>query len=571
MAKGDDALARKKNKSLRKKQQKDTSSSAVSARVASIIAAKKRRLSGKRRQCQGMCFSLPTLEDPFNDKLGKPDFPKKDVKSKKTLSSKRQDRKALKGNSAASDEEALGDSDGNLGLHKRRRLSKKHENTKNHLEKDAGKLRHQPHAFGNFDRPSKFLLLCLNAIESALRLEGLYGKEEDKPLFVDPWGVEFLKCFSGGKDILDTGGSSCTIEQIAWIVSIAADSFARKEKEGVSFTSPFLLFLVSSQEKAMQSGGTRDRRLKRKPNLFLLIIPPKLHQVRTVCKPLKSLGVHTVSLHPGASLEHQINGLKSCEPEFLVSTPERLLELVSAKAINISDVSFLVVDGLESLCKAGSVDALSSIRQAISGSSSVMVFNSHNSVHALQKILPGPVSRLSLDQSIHHQSVCIAQNINVCPYTPEKLVKGIQLLHGSCNQSSSVLYIVRKDKFHNFVKVLKLSGFFVSTGSDSDVTDMKHSLNSNGKKKPTVSVIHTDEIGTTDLSSYEIIVLPTFVLSIDKYIQILTKMARHTAHGVLHSFLTQEDAILAGPLIEILEKCGQPVPEPLKVLYLSSP
>ncbi|CAN1140191.1 ATP-dependent RNA helicase DBP3 [Linum perenne] len=531
MAKGDDALARKKNKSLRKKQQKDTSSSAVSARVASIIAAKKRRLSGKRRQCQGMCFSLPTLEDPFNDKLGKPDFPKKDVKSKKTLSSKRQDRKALKGNSAASDEEALGDSDGNLGLHKRRRLSKKHENTKNHLEKDAGKLRHQPHAFGNFDRPSKFLLLCLNAIESALRLEGLYGKEEDKPLFVDPWGVEFLKCFSGGKDILDTGGSSCTIEQIAWIVSIAADSFARKEKEGVSFTSPFLLFLVSSQEKAMQFKWSGS---------FLT-------------KPLL------------------LCSLKSCEPEFLVSTPERLLELVSAKAINISDVSFLVVDGLESLCKAGSVDALSSIRQAISGSSSVMVFNSHNSVHALQKILPGPVSRLSLDQSIHHQSVCIAQNINVCPYTPEKLVKGIQLLHGSCNQSSSVLYIVRKDKFHNFVKVLKLSGFFVSTGSDSDVTDMKHSLNSNGKKKPTVSVIHTDEIGTTDLSSYEIIVLPTFVLSIDKYIQILTKMARHTAHGVLHSFLTQEDAILAGPLIEILEKCGQPVPEPLKVLYLSSP
>ncbi|CAN0900576.1 hypothetical protein LINGRAHAP2_LOCUS20918 [Linum grandiflorum] len=314
MAKGDDALARKKNKSRRKKQQKDTSSSAVSARVASIIAAKKRRLSGKRRKCQGMCFSLPTLEDPCNDTLGKTRFPKKDVKSKKTLSSKRQDRKASKGDTAASNAESIGNNEGNLGLHKGRGLSK-HRNTATHLDNNAGKDSQQLHAFGNLDRPSKFLFLCLNAIESALRLEGLYGKEEDKPIFVDPWGVEFLKCYSGGKDILDTGGSSCTIEQIAWIVSIAADSFDRKEK-GVSFTSPSLLFLVPSQEKAMQ--------------------------VRTVCKPLKSLGVHTVSLHPGASLEHQINGLKSCEPEFLVSTPERLLELVSAKAINISDVSFLV-------------------------------------------------------------------------------------------------------------------------------------------------------------------------------------------------------------------------------------
>lgn len=33
--------------------------------------------------------------------------------------------------------------------------------------------------------------------------------------------------------------------------------------------------------------------------------------------------------------------LKGCEPEFLVSTPERLLELVSLKAIDISGVSLL--------------------------------------------------------------------------------------------------------------------------------------------------------------------------------------------------------------------------------------
>jgi len=34
--------------------------------------------------------------------------------------------------------------------------------------------------------------------------------------------------------------------------------------------------------------------------------------------------------------------MKTCEPEFLVSTPERLLELVSANAIDISGISMLV-------------------------------------------------------------------------------------------------------------------------------------------------------------------------------------------------------------------------------------
>ncbi|CAL1374110.1 unnamed protein product [Linum trigynum] len=391
MAKGDDAVARKKNKSRRKKMNSDTSSSAVSVRVASIIAAKKRRLSGKRRQCQGMCFSLPTPDDPFNDRSGKTDFSKKD--SKKTQV---KERKAIKQKSVLSNGESRGKNEEKLGFPEKRALNTD-ESTTIHLEKHASKSNHQRQAGGNSGCPSKFLLLCLNAIESALRLEGLYGKEEDKPLFVDPWGVEFLKCYAGGKDIMETSGSSCTIEQMAWMVSIAADSITRKEKEGLSFTGPFLLFLVSSQEKAIQ--------------------------VRSVCKPLKPLGIHTVSLHPGASLEHQMNGLKSCEPEFLVSTPERLLELVSLKAINISDVSFLVVDGLEPLSKDGSLDALNSIRQSISGSSRVVVFGNHNSSPAIEKLLPGPVSRLSLDQSVRHQSAHVGQKINVCPSAPEKLLK----------------------------------------------------------------------------------------------------------------------------------------------------
>lgn len=52
MAKGDDALARKKNKSTRKKMNRKNDSATVSTRIASIIAAKKRRKSGKRSMCQ---------------------------------------------------------------------------------------------------------------------------------------------------------------------------------------------------------------------------------------------------------------------------------------------------------------------------------------------------------------------------------------------------------------------------------------------------------------------------------------------------------------------------------------
>lgn len=68
---------------------------------------------------------------------------------------------------------------------------------------------------------------------------------------------------------------------------------------------------------------------------------------------------------------------------------------------------------------------------------------------------------------------------------------------------------------------------------------------------------------TSDLAFYETVIFPSFV-------QILARMARHTINGVSHSFLTTEDAPIAGPLNKILEQCGQAVPDALRNLHLTS-
>ncbi|XP_015581917.1 ATP-dependent RNA helicase DBP3 [Ricinus communis] len=566
MAKGDDTVTKKRNKAKRKKLNRENSSN-VSARVASIIAAKKRRLSGKRRMCQGMCFSLPTLDDPFNERHGRMDINVKDKKKKVNT------REFVKGKNASLNKETLNRKNGEADHLKRKneklvnlrgemknsiifsnnlgqKIALDTENRK--VQLNGNDLNHQEQACDYSDGPSKFFILCLNAIEKALRHDGTYNDEE-KPLLVNPWGLEFLKFCSIGKDILETSGSSCTIEQIAWIVSIAADAIARKEKEGLSFSSPFLLFLVPSQEKAAK--------------------------VRMVCKPLKDLGVHTVSLHAGASLDHQIRGLKSCEPEFLVSTPERLMELISLKAIDITGVSFLVVDGLDSLYQDGSLGSLKSIRQSISGNPHTVAFNNlfnHACVPALQNLFVGSINRLSLSDSICSQSACIFQTIEVCTSEQKKLSKVVQVLRGAyddqlCSHRLKLLFIVENNKkAASLVKILKSNGYSVSTESNCEVSNVDTSLDSNCRMKPVVSVINAEHISTADLGVYEIIILPNFVLSIDNYIQILTRMARHTTHGILHSFMTEEDALLAGPLIEILEQCGQAVPETLRTLHLRS-
>ncbi|KAJ6432976.1 hypothetical protein OIU84_020082 [Salix udensis] len=548
MAKGDDALAKKKNKERRKKMRKEGSS--VSARVASIIAAKKRRLSGRRSMCQGMCFSLPSPDDPFNDRNGKLEFQTK--KSKKKPLAGKNEKAFVKGKMKGTEnEKAMSVGSGNKkSLISNNNSGTGQEKADVQMNGKVGRGR-QRQARENVDCPSKFLMYSLNEIEKALRHEG-NDEEEDESLFVSPWGVEFLKCYSTGKDILESTGTSCTTEQIAWIVSMAADIIVRREEEDLSVPTPSFLFLVPSQEEAAK--------------------------VRLVCKPLKALGIHTVSIHPGSSIDHQIHGLASCEPEFLVSTPDRLLELVSLKAIDISGVSFMAVDGVESLYNGGCLNALKSIRQSISGNLRTVVFNNFLSgacVPVLQNILLGSICRLSIDQSIPSQSACIVQTIHLCTSEEERLLKSIQVLDRACDsqlcsQPLKVLYVVGNDNSSfNLVKMLEINGYTVSVESNRNISDDDNSLDTNIKMKPVVSVINLEHISTTDLAFYETVILPNFVPSIDNYVQVLTRMARHSINGNFHSFLTKEDAPIARSLMGILEQCGQAVPETLRNLHLT--
>ncbi|KAK4359696.1 hypothetical protein RND71_021925 [Anisodus tanguticus] len=303
MGKSDDSIQRRKSKKSRKKQDDK-----LSNRIAGIISAKKRRLSGKRRMCElpskfctcflscdtaqeanagfrisgigGMCYSLPTPEDPFNERHGKAN----PMKKKKKKNQSKKDKNPVKNTSLPQNSDKL----------------------EEELDMPAGHM----------DAPTKFLILCLKNIQDGLQQDGAFNDgEHNKPFFVHTWGIEFWKSFTRGKDIIGTNQAHATTEQISWVAATAADAISTKEKEGLSISSPFLLFLVPSQEKATK--------------------------VRKICKPLKALGIHTVSLHPGASIDHHIQGLKNCEPEFLISTPERLQELFTHGAIDTSDVSFL--------------------------------------------------------------------------------------------------------------------------------------------------------------------------------------------------------------------------------------
>lgn len=206
---------------------------------------------------QGMCFSLPTPDDPFNDRHDKKEVL---VKENRKRARSQLAVNAVNGNGSDSGKGFHGMSHvkaDDFGKNVYRPAEEQAKETAsicsigedNLIDSDMIK---QQRASGITGCPSKFLILCLKTIQDSMFQADSESDEKVSPFFVNAWGVEFWKLYTIGTDILETSATCSSAEQIAWIVSTAADFIARREKEGLCFSGPFLLYLVPEKEKALE-------------------------------------------------------------------------------------------------------------------------------------------------------------------------------------------------------------------------------------------------------------------------------------------------------------------------------
>lgn len=213
-----------------------------------------------------MCFSLPTADDPFRDRYrGKNDSEFDDAvtakaksRLKKILKEEDDDndsgkmnlREQKKSKKRKSGEKSIGEADNSIDKKMLRGEGRKKSGENVEMIKANGHL--QKKAKISSIRPSKVLLLCLNTIQNSLQNDYASDGEGDRPFFTSSWGMEFLKNYSSGNDMLVIGGSPPSLEQIAWIVSTAADTIQSMENEGLSTPAPFMLYIVPSQTRAIE-------------------------------------------------------------------------------------------------------------------------------------------------------------------------------------------------------------------------------------------------------------------------------------------------------------------------------
>ena len=173
-----------------------------------------------------MCFTLPTPEDPFNDR-NDPVTKKEKLLQKSESSTGGNEGPALgRGNSM---------------------ISKNFDFPASSVPSSEvnGKPKGGADADSD-DRVSKYLVLCLKAIQESSDVK------RGSALVACKWGIEFWRSLSSGLDVMDSSGDCASPEQIAWLAAVASDIIARREKDGLLVPCPFLVFLVPSQDRASE-------------------------------------------------------------------------------------------------------------------------------------------------------------------------------------------------------------------------------------------------------------------------------------------------------------------------------
>lgn len=91
-----------------------------------------------------------------------------------------------------------------------------------------------------------------------------------------------------------------------------------------------------------------------------------------------------------------------------------------------------VIDELGSLCSSGYLDAVKSIKQAISSKHQSIIFNDSFSatiIPAVQSLLGRSINRVTVSDSVASQGSCIIQTVNVCASEEKKLQKVRHMIH----------------------------------------------------------------------------------------------------------------------------------------------
>ncbi|RKP34980.1 P-loop containing nucleoside triphosphate hydrolase protein [Dimargaris cristalligena] len=341
--------------------------------------------------------------------------------------------------------------------------------------------------------------------------------------------------------IAQTGSGKTIAFGIPGIAHIQARTKANQQSRG-----PVMLVLTPTRELALQIE----------------------EQFKGILSPAQSTNV--LCVYGGEKRWQQIEMAKKNRPQILVATPGRLLDLIHDEHLDLTDVSYLVLDEADRMLDNGFEQPIREIIRMIKTPARQTVMFSATWPESVRK-LASDFLRDPVRVTVGSEDLTVNKNVTQVVEVLDPQGKSRRLLellnkYHKMRTNRVLIFVLYKNEATWLEKFLGDKGWNVGSIHGNKAQNQRQKALNKFTDGSCPLLVATDVAARgLDIPMVEYVINYTFPLRIDDYIHRIGRTGRGGQTGTAHTFFTAEERSHSGELINVLKAAGVPIqPELLK-------
>ncbi|CAF0863426.1 unnamed protein product [Brachionus calyciflorus] len=330
-------------------------------------------------------------------------------------------------------------------------------------------------------------------------------------------------------------------------------------------TGKTLAFLLPALVHIDNQLTPREKRVG--PNVLVLSPTRELAiQIEKEVKKINYKGIKSVCIYGGGDRKEQAN-ICTTGVEIIIATPGRLYDLISAKIVNVTSVTMLVLDEADRMLDMGFEPQIMKILLDIRPDRQTVMTSA---------TWPDGVRRLATKYLTNAVQLCVGsldlkaaktvtQKLEMVKSEDEKSEILMDLIKNRMSESDKlIVFVGRKSTADNLSTELALKGLQCQAiHGDREQCDREEALQD--FKDGLVRILIATDVASRgiDVKDITIVMNYDFPRNIEEYVHRVGRTGRAGRTGTSITFMSREDWKHAQELIDILKQGEQEVPESL--------
>lgn len=340
-----------------------------------------------------------------------------------------------------------------------------------------------------------------------------------------------------------------------------------------SFLVPALSHVLSLQASSSSSTPATTNNPSALAPWVLIIAPTRELAMQTadICAgSAGACGASSICLYGGVNKGEQKRALRSSPNlKIVVATPGRLIDLVDERSLDLSRVSYFVLDEADRMLDLGFEPDVRKIASMVRRQRQTVMFSATwpESIQKLaSEFLHHPV-RVTIGSEDLAACRSVSQIVEVLDDNRQKDGRLLALLreYHKSRANKVLVFVLYKKEAARVESTLRRSGWSCcAIHGDMSQAERTRAFES-FKRGERPLLIATDVAARgLDIPDVEFVLNYTFPLTVEDYVHRIGRTGRAGKKGTAHTLFTKFDKAHAGALVNVLTEAGQPVPEALR-------